>query len=153
VSSPTSYPYTDFVVNKYRVVDKITLWLLIHGGDPPPVDASARTIREQVTPQLIKKLASTLSDTSVRETVQTAIAPSGQRGHSGDRLAGWAEETSGAESAPLDAFPSLRLRTRFRRIITVMIRPWLVFLENAWTAYLWSKTLNKAAVDGSGYRE
>jgi len=80
---PTSYPYTDFVVNKYRVLDKITLWLLIHGGDPPSVDASARTIREQVTLQLIKELASTLSDPSVQETVQTAIAPSGQRGHQG----------------------------------------------------------------------
>jgi hypothetical protein len=77
---PTSYPYSDFVVNKYRVLDKITLWLLIHGGDPPSVDASARTIREQVTLQLIKELASTLSDPSVQETVQTAIAPSDQRG-------------------------------------------------------------------------
>jgi hypothetical protein len=80
---PTSYPYTDFVVNKYRVLDQITLWLLIHGGDPLSVDAGAPTIREQVTLQLIKELASTLSDTSVRETVQTAIAPSGQRGHQG----------------------------------------------------------------------
>ena len=80
---PTSYPYTDFVVNKYRVLDQITLWLLIHGGDPLSVDAGAPTIREQVTLQLIKELASTLSNTSVRETVQTAIAPSGQRGHQG----------------------------------------------------------------------
>jgi hypothetical protein len=80
---PTSYPYTDFVVNKYRVLDQVTLWLLIHGGDPLSVDAGAPTIREQVTLQLIKELASTLSNTSVRETVQTAIAPSGQRGHQG----------------------------------------------------------------------
>jgi hypothetical protein len=80
---PTSYPYSDFVVNKYRVLNQITLWLLIHGGDPAPVAGSARNIQEQVTLELIKELASTLSGTSVRASVQTAIAASGQRAHKG----------------------------------------------------------------------
>lgn len=80
---PTSYPYTDFVVSKYQLIDKIALWLLIHGGDPGPGDVNSRTVREQVTLQLIKELSLTLSDSSVRTTVQTAISSSGQRVHQG----------------------------------------------------------------------
>jgi hypothetical protein len=71
---PTTYPYQDFVVNKYKVIDGIALWLLIHGGDPAPFDGGAPNIREQATIELIKQLASTLKDASLAQNVQTAIA-------------------------------------------------------------------------------
>jgi hypothetical protein len=76
---PTTFPYQDFIVNKYRVLNQIALWLLIHGGDPAPFDGSTPNIREQATVELIKQLASTLSDASVAQNIQTAIASSGQR--------------------------------------------------------------------------
>jgi hypothetical protein len=56
------------------VIDRIALWLLIHGGDPAPFDGSSPNIREQATIELIKQLASTLKDASLAENVQTAIA-------------------------------------------------------------------------------
>jgi len=71
---PTTYPYQDFVVNKYKVIDRIALWLLIHGGDPAPFDGSTPNIREQATIELIKQLASTLKDISAAQNIKTAIA-------------------------------------------------------------------------------
>ena len=71
---PTTYPYQDFVVNKYKVIDRIALWLLIHGGDPAPFDGSTPNIREQATIELIKQLASTLKSASLAQNIQAAIA-------------------------------------------------------------------------------
>jgi hypothetical protein len=70
---PTTYPYQDFIVNKYKVIDRIALWLLIHGGDPAPFDGSTPNIREQVTIELIKQLASTLKGASLAQNIQAAI--------------------------------------------------------------------------------
>ena len=71
---PTTYPYQDFIVNKYKVIDRIARWLLIHGGDPAPFDGSTPNIREQATIELIKQLASTLKGASLAQNIQAAIA-------------------------------------------------------------------------------
>jgi hypothetical protein len=71
---PTTYPYQDFVVNKYKVIDRIALWLLIHGGDPAPFDGSTPNIREQATIELIKQLASTLKSASLAQNIQATTA-------------------------------------------------------------------------------
>jgi sortase (surface protein transpeptidase) len=56
------------------VIDRIALWLLIHGGAPAPIDGSSPNIREQATIELIKQLASTLKDASLGQNIQAAIA-------------------------------------------------------------------------------
>jgi hypothetical protein len=67
---PTAFAHNDFVLTKYKVQEAITLWLLVHGGDPGPGD---RLIRELATLQLIESLALTLTEVNVRETIRSGI--------------------------------------------------------------------------------
>jgi hypothetical protein len=67
---PTAFARNDFVLTKYKVQEAITLWLLVHGGDPGPGD---RLIRELATLQLIESLALTLTEVNVRETIRSGI--------------------------------------------------------------------------------
>jgi len=74
---PTAFSHTDYTVDKYRVRDSISLWLLVHGGDPPPGD---RLLRDLATLQLIESLAATLPDVNVRETLRAGIQTAKEQG-------------------------------------------------------------------------
>lgn len=76
---PTTWPYQDFVPDRTPVLNQILLWLLIHGGDPGPIEGNAQSVREQITLALIKELAANLSDASIGERIQKLLASSGQR--------------------------------------------------------------------------
>jgi hypothetical protein len=85
---PTEFPYdSDFRVDKYKVHDAISLWLMIHGGDPAWYQ---KRTRELATMQLIEKLALSLSDVNTRESLRAIVQPIMERDtavHQHNRLA------------------------------------------------------------------